>query len=84
MAKKRVGLTKPGGKRPYKGVSVQTKVSLGGSSTRKPKVNLSNTYGIKGSSSRNLASQSNTGAVTRGGGKNKHSRKSSLNKIRGN
>jgi hypothetical protein len=28
----------------------QRKVTLGGSSTRKPKVNLSNTYGVKGSS----------------------------------
>ena len=57
------------------------KVRLGGSSTKKPKPNLSNTYGIKGSSKK----LSKGSAVTQPSAStpNKHSRKGFLNKVRG-
>lgn len=66
-----------------KGINHNKKVRLGGSSTRKPKVNLSNTYGIKGSSKKRT--KPSDGAVTQPSPStpNKNSRKSLLNKVRG-
>lgn len=62
----------------HKGVHHGDKVKLGGSARKKPKVNLSNTYGIKASSG-----GAGKSAVTQGRKGKPLTRKSGLGKIKG-